>query len=579
MRLSKLRESRASRAAVLLAVLGLATTSLLTGAAAASPAPRVWATSFHGSDGVTYTATNHLMPTSAGPGREWLLAWAGPAQQPAPDFIAVIDATPTSRSYGKVVNTVTVGPNGGNEPHHMQYVWHQGDRIYAGGILSDTTFVFDATALPALKLVGVNAPTDTPCGTLPDAYQVLSDGTAYASYMGGPDIAGPCTYTNGAVREGNGAGGSPGEIVHLDTSGRTLAEIPAAVASGENATKCGDVPALPAASCANPHGLAVREDLNVLVSSDFAEARNFVTPDSPLVANLARQTVRVFDISDRNNPTLRSVSTMRDGPRGAAESRPFFRESRVVMEAAITNRPGHKGAFVSSMAGGAVFYTPDITAAHPTWREVFDDTAAYRTFHPDGSVTGGGDNSSWLAVSPDDRYVFHAVMGQSLPFGQPLDRTTGMLYVLDVRKLLAAGTDTRCSIDTMAEATRGGHEPDCPALTGVVPIRDTTPGGPHWGSMDLFQPDRHGVYHETSTVHRMAVANYFIANSFGGGGDHRVCMYDLSGTGQVRLDTGFRDENTGQSCVSFNRLSWPHGDFGDSQPHGVLFVVSGSALR
>src|SRR5262249_36753783 len=172
-------------------------------------------------------------------------------------------ATPGSRTYGAVVNTVTVGPGGGNEPHHLQYVWHKGDRIYAGGILSDTTFVFDAQALPALRIVGVNAPTDTPCGTLPDAYQVLRDGTAYATYMGGPDVSGPCTYTNGEVRIGNGAGGSPGEIVHIGKDGRTLAEIPAATAAGEDPAQCGNVPALPKASCANPHGIAVREDLNL----------------------------------------------------------------------------------------------------------------------------------------------------------------------------------------------------------------------------------------------------------------------------------------------------------------------------
>ncbi|WP_306749478.1 hypothetical protein [Saccharothrix yanglingensis] len=553
--------------------------ALLTGANPVGSATVKWTTSFKGSDGTTYTATNHLLPAARGDGRQWLLAWTGPAKQPAPDFLAVIDATPRSRTYGKVVNTVTVGPGMGNEPHHMQYVWHKGDHIYAGGIISDTTFVFDSKALPALRLVGVNTPMDTPCGTLPDAYQTLSDGTAYATYMGGPNVAGPCTYTNGEVRIGNGAGGSPGDIVLIGKDGRTLAEIPAATKEGEDPAQCGNVPALPQSSCANPHGIAVREDLNVMVASDFAEARNFMTPDSPLREELARQTVRVFDITNRTNPTLRSVSKVHDGPRSVLEEKAFFKESRVVMEVAMTNRPGHKGAFVSSMAGGAVFYTPDITAAAPQWREVFDDTTAYKKFHPDGSVTGGGDNSSWLAVSPDDRFLFHAVMGQSTPYGKPLDKTTGMIYVLDIRKLLNSGDRVRCSVDELREVYAGGSERDCPELTAVVPIRDTTDGGPHWGAMDNFERDHRGMYRETQQVKRLALSNYFVAGSFGGGGDHRICMFDLSRAGKVDLDRSFRDERTGQPCVNFNRTSWPHGDYGDSQPHGVLFAVSDGNLR
>lgn len=567
------------RLALCLSAVGLTASMLTAAEPAAAGTPETWTSTFQGSDGVTYSATNHLVAPAGGPGRQWMLVWSGPAKQPAPDFLTVIDATPDSPTYGKVANTVTVGPNNGNEPHHMQYVWHKGDRIYAGGIMGDTTFVFDAKALPALTIAGVNTAADTPCGTLPDAYQVLGDGTAYGTYMGGPNVTGPCTYTNGQVRVGNGAAGSPGEIVRIGKDGRTLAEIPAATEAGEDPAQCGNVPALPAATCANPHGIAVREDLNVMVASDFAEARNFMTPDSALKENLARQTVRVFDITKRDDPVLKSVSKVADGPRGAQEPRAFFRESRVVMETALTNRPGHKGAFVSSMAGGAVFYTPDITAPAPQWKEVFDDTTAYRTFQGDRQITGSGDNGSWLAVSPDDRFLFHTVMGQSVPYGKPLEQTTGMVYVLDIQKLLAAGNGAKCSVDELAEASRGGRERDCPELVSTVPIRDVSSGGPHWGAMDNFKRGADGVYQETTQVSRIAVANYFVAGSFGGGGDHRVCMFDLDRRGRVTLDRSFRDENTGKPCVGFNRASWPHGDYGDAQPHGVLFVVSDGVVR
>src|SRR5436853_307589 len=74
----------------------------------------VVASGVQGSDGKTYQLTNHL--TRAGTrhdGRhEWLLAWAGDAdgKDGAPDFVAVIDATQGSPTYGQVVNTATFTP-------------------------------------------------------------------------------------------------------------------------------------------------------------------------------------------------------------------------------------------------------------------------------------------------------------------------------------------------------------------------------------------------------------------------------------------------------------------------------------
>src|SRR5205823_7925424 len=130
-----------------------------------------------GSDGQLYWVTNHLVggrkapkvkapakaptqapasaaaPAPAGNGKEYLVVWAGDqnasdtkgsdiknaapevnpvkavnedavTDPPSPDFLAVIDATPSSSTYGKVVNTATVGPLVENEPHHMQYLYH-----------------------------------------------------------------------------------------------------------------------------------------------------------------------------------------------------------------------------------------------------------------------------------------------------------------------------------------------------------------------------------------------------------------------------------------------------------------------
>ncbi len=135
----------------------------------------------------------------------------------------------------------------------MQYSWRKGDKIYAGGLYSAATYVFDVAKLPALSLSGISLPSQTLCGSVPDAYWVLDDGTAYGTYMGGPVVPGPCTYTNGEVRTGNGFAGTPGEVVRIGEDGKNLVEAPpAATTTAEDPKQCLDMPSLGKPSCANP---------------------------------------------------------------------------------------------------------------------------------------------------------------------------------------------------------------------------------------------------------------------------------------------------------------------------------------
>src|SRR5213082_1922629 len=335
--------------------------------------------SFQGRDGRTYTVTNHLVQTPAnteavaaaqtvdtnghGSGHEYLLVWAGdknvadttgadiqhtPLQvnpvkllnedavddPPAPDFLAVIDATKkladgtTNPDYGKVVNAATVGPLVENEPHHMQYLYHKGDKIYAGGLFSAATYVFGVSKLPTVSLSGVSLPTDTRGGSIPDAFWTLPDHTAYATYMGGPVVPGPYTYSDGETRIGNGYGGSPGELVHFDTTGKVLSETPAANATTEDPATCPNYPPIPGqATCANPHGIQARPDLQRMVTSDYAEPRNIVLdPVKPWDPSTFRPTVRIWDISKENAPKVVSDTVLPDGPR--VEQNPGHEEER-----------------------------------------------------------------------------------------------------------------------------------------------------------------------------------------------------------------------------------------------------------
>jgi hypothetical protein len=542
--------------------------------------------SVRASDGERYTVTNHLtreavveLVGGSGP-HQWLLAWAGDEDSNAPDgsttdpdFLAVIDVTEGSATYGKVVNTVTIDSVTGNEPHHMQYQWRKGHKVYAGGILSDITYIFDVERLPLVRLNGVVPSTATPCSSLPDAYQVLSDGTAYGTYMGGPLVAGPCEYTDGQVREGNGFGGSPGAIVRIAPDGTVLSEAPAASTEDEGPT-CGSIPALETPTCANPHGIALREDLDILVTGDFAEARNLIGGLLPDVT-IIRDTVRVFDISDRDRPTLMSVSRLPNGHRDGTVPDDLLNERWGPMEVATPHGPDHRGAFVSTL-NGVVYYAPDVTAAEPQWRVVYDDYNAFRELFPEDTPTSMIDGGSWIQVSPDNRFLFRIVLGGGA--GSPGDISSGMLLTLDVERLLAAGSDVGCGISTAEEAADGGAAADCPHLVSVVPIVDNTSGGPHWAVMDLFELDSAGHYRESEQVQRIATSNYFFAAT-NYGGDHRVCLFDVSEQGELSLDTSFVDEHEGTPCLDFNRERWPHGATGNARPHGVLFAINDHDVR
>lgn len=508
---------------------------------------------------------------------------AGADLAPGPDFLAVIDSDPASATYGKVVRTVPVSLLE-NEPHHMQYSWKPGDRIYAGGLFSDRTFVFDVDAIPDVEPVGVVEPLDTPCGSVPDAYWVLQDGTAYGTYMGGPNVAGDPRCNAGIS---NGFAGTPGSIVRIGPDARVLSEVSAAgdpkqpfASDAGRRTECASNPPLARPSCANPHGIQVREDLNLMITSDYAEPRNVpINPGAAPDPNVFRDTVRVWNIRDRNAPQLHSVSVM---PRG---SMAFLPPERVdargvmgIMETTVTNRPQHRGAFASSMCGGQIYYSADITVQNPMWRQVFDVSAAANVLDPAVGRVQGCSGGGWLQTSPDDSILFHTVIGRNPGTLDAADPgVPKMLMAIDIRSLVAIppsewtlDSTTICTINTAAEVSGGGSEPSCPSVAGVVRLLDATTGGPHWGAIDNFSlssdPQR------LSPVTRIAVTNYFVGRS-GLDGNHRLCMVVVGPGGSLSIDTGFRDENTGESCVAFDRPVWPHGTFGRAKPHSMLFVT------
>jgi DNA-binding beta-propeller fold protein YncE len=74
---------------------------------------------------------------------------------------------------------------------------------------------------------------------------------------------------------------------------------------------------------------------------------------------------------------------------------------------------------------------------------------------------------------------------------------------------------------------------------------------------------------------RVAVADYTIdVPTLRRDGDHRVYMLRIDDEkGELRVDTAFRDENTDEVGLDFNRTKWPHGSSGPARPRGLLFVA------
>ena len=208
------------------------------------------------------------------------------------------------------------------------------------------------------------------------------------------------------------------------------------------------------------------------------------------------------------------------------------------------------------------------------FRSVFDDGTANKAFNPKSDSNGAGTNGGWVQTSPDDHFLYHSVIGRPKGNLGPNDPgTPGGVYALDIAKLVDGGENPQCNLSTKA----GGS--DCPTLAGAAPINPDQPGkGPHWGTDDHFQLGPDGKYHETEQPGRIAVSDYFVARS-GLDGDHKVNLLNLGKDGKIGVDQGFRDENTHQPGVDFNRKTWPHGPFGNAKPHSELFVVADKDLK
>jgi hypothetical protein len=498
--------------------------------------------------------------------------------------------------YGKVVNFVQLPLPWGieNEAHHMQYEWHDGDPIVAGGLYTGTVFVLSPKDIPNLQLQSISDPTQHLGGTIADAFEKGKDGRFTLTLMGGP-IA--------------NFGGSPGELVTYKPDPKKglvqESEVPAGsiagIATGNaNGLKepCSLREARPLGTCANPHGIQFRPDLGFGLTADYAEPREIVLDPVKTIDKYAfRPTVRSWDLSNPSKPKLAGVAHVPNGPLQPAQR---AHEQYGIMEDAKTwpDATRYKGGlaskafFAGSMCGGGIFLVPDITKAKGDFsgqiKQVWNDGLSELLSAQDPNAKfvdepGGCAGGAWHQVAPNNRILFRAVQGRNPGSDNYFDSGQGKLvYDIDISKTIEAAGKGKLLCDLSRGIHSGGYDltgiqlfhklakgeqvADCPHLISDLIVHDRTSGGPHWGALDNHSVDQNGV------PWRLTFSDYFVSRT-GVDGDHRFYTVNVDPTGKLSYDEDFRDENTGALGVNFNRRDWPGSpDAGFYKPHSELWV-------
>jgi len=167
-----------------------------------------------------------------------LFVCAGDQARLAPDFLAVVDFDERSERYGQVINTTPfpAASASGNEPHHIGLT-RDGRTVACGGLLSvlrgqPEVFFFDVSNPAAPRFISA---ADPPLSAITDEFHALPNGGFLVTMMGGPH------------------GHAPGRVAEFDGHMRLVAEHPAQPPDGGF----------------NPHGISVRPELNLMVTSDF----------------------------------------------------------------------------------------------------------------------------------------------------------------------------------------------------------------------------------------------------------------------------------------------------------------------
>ncbi|MHB8478249.1 MAG: selenium-binding protein SBP56-related protein [Steroidobacteraceae bacterium] len=266
----------------------------------------------------------------------FLAVWAGDADRREDDFLAIIDVRAESPTFGHVLSTVTVGSKG-NEPHHIDFALRLDGTLWASGILSGRTFIFDVSHAPDASLLWVDEPTPERVHTPPHAYARLPDGHTLATAM---DMM--VGHQMGAAPK-VGGDAAPGGLLEFDAHGTYLRRISAADPRAKTAV-------------ISPYGIAIKPEWNLMVTTN---ATHGWLPTSKEM--LPGNSIQVWRISDRG---LLKTVPFEAGPRGRENTAPY--------EPRFLHAPRSRTVLINSVLGGALYVSRDIGQSEPRVELVYD---------------------------------------------------------------------------------------------------------------------------------------------------------------------------------------------------------------
>lgn len=205
-------------------------------------------------------------PPAAAKAEKYLFVWAGDQARKSPDFLAVVNFDEKSPDYGKIITTTPLTGTGTtwNEPHHVG-LSRDGRVLATGGLLSvlkgqKEVFFFDVSNPSAPRFI---SSADPPQSAITDEFYALENGGFLVTMMGGAK------------------GHHPGRIAEFGKDLKLVAEYPKT----------------PPDDGFNPHGISVRPEMNLMVTSDF------ICPSTTLHAVPGdldlRGSVRVWNFKNR----------------------------------------------------------------------------------------------------------------------------------------------------------------------------------------------------------------------------------------------------------------------------------------
>ena len=110
----------------------------------------------------------------------YLFVWTADDDEKNSDFLAVIDAQPSSPTYGEIIATLPVGVHG-TSPHHTEYEFPAGSILFANGWGAGRTFLIDLNNPKKPRLAGQF--TQTADYGFPHSFARLPNGNVLATFQ------------------------------------------------------------------------------------------------------------------------------------------------------------------------------------------------------------------------------------------------------------------------------------------------------------------------------------------------------------------------------------------------------------